>query len=130
LVGLEADTDPSSDQYWRMGYSHAVQLTNWAMASERQHPVLYRFMDRLQDRLVTEKQAALKSKDENPAKDGKPAKEHDPLTRTGPAAVTETTLIWLKKQVGLRWNALTGVKDGGRAKLASDVLVLPITGFR
>lgn len=73
---------------------------------------------------MTEKQAALQ------ADDGEKPKAHDPLTRTGPAAVTEATIAWLQKQVGLRWNALTGLKDGGRSKLASDVLVLPITGFR
>lgn len=123
LWGLEADTDPDTDQYWRMGYNYPVQLTNWAMASARQHPVLSRFMDRLLVKLEVEKQEAL----ETPA--GEQKKEHDPLTRTGPAAVTEATMIWLKKQVGLRWNALTGLHDGGRAKLASDVLVLPMTGF-
>ncbi|KFG80410.1 glycosyl transferase [Metarhizium anisopliae] len=123
LWGLEADTDPNTNQYWRMGYSHPVQLTNWAMASARQHPILHRFLDRLKDKLVTEKQAALQ------AEDGEKPKAHDPLTRTGPAAVTEATIAWLQKQVGLRWNALTGLKDGGRSKLASDVLVLPITGF-
>lgn len=124
LWGLEADTDPNTDQYWRMGYAHPVQLTNWAMASARQHPILYRFMDRLQDKLKVEKAAELQTAT------GKQAKEHDPLTRTGPAAVTEATMIWLKKQVGLRWNAMTGLGDGGRSKLASDVLVLPMTGFR
>ncbi|GAO16609.1 hypothetical protein UVI_02019530 [Ustilaginoidea virens] len=124
LLGLEADTDPKSDRHWRMGYNFPVQLTNWAMASARQHPVLYRFMDRLRDQLKRESKEALQTSS------GRQAKEHDPLTRTGPAAVTETAMTWLKKQVGLRWNALTGLKDGGRAKLASDVLVLPITGFR
>ncbi|KAK2616303.1 hypothetical protein QQS21_000737 [Conoideocrella luteorostrata] len=124
LWGLEADTDPETNQYWRMGYDFPVQLTNWAMASAPQHPVLYRFMDRLQDKLEAEKQSLLQTPD------GKQPKEHDPLTRTGPAAVTETTMKWLQKQVGLRWNALTGLHDGGRAKLVSDVLILPMTGFR
>lgn len=124
LWGIEADTDPGTDQYWRMGYNYPVQLTNWAMASARQHPVLYRFMDRLQDKLDAEKLERLTTPS------GLPVKEHDPLTRTGPAAVTHTTMLWLEKQVGLRWNALTGLRDGGRAKLASDVLILPITGFR
>lgn len=122
--GLEADTDPNSDQYWRMGYDYPVQLTNWAMASVRQHPILYRFMDRVRAKLDVEKQEALQTPT------GQGNKKHDPLTRTGPAAVTDTTMVWLKKQVGLRWNALTGLHDGGRAKLAADVLILPITGFR
>ncbi|KAG5928861.1 hypothetical protein E4U42_007839 [Claviceps africana] len=123
LWGLEADTDPSTNQYWRMGYNYPVQLTNWAMASARHHPILYRFMDRLQSILNTEKQEVLQMPT------GRRVNEHDPLTRTGPAAVTEITMKWLKKQVGLRWNSLTGLRDGGKAKLASDVLILPVTGF-
>lgn len=54
----------------------------------------------------------------------------DPLTRTGPAAITVAVSTWLKVHVGLRWNAVTGLRDGGKAKLVYDVLVLPITGFR
>ncbi|KAG5955252.1 hypothetical protein E4U58_007166 [Claviceps cyperi] len=123
LLGLEADTDPDTNQYWRMGYSYPVQLTNWAMASARQHPILYRFMDQLQSKLDIEKQEALQ------APTGRRTKGHDPLTSTGPAALTEGTMSWLNKQIGLRWNAVTGLKDGGRAKLASDVLILPMTGF-
>ncbi|KAG5984970.1 hypothetical protein E4U55_002377 [Claviceps digitariae] len=123
LWGLEADTDPNTDQYWRMGYNYPVQLTNWAMASSRQHPILSRFMSRLQSKLEVEKQEALQTST------GRQVNEHDPLTRTGPAAVTEVTMLWLQNQVGLRWNSLTGLHDGGRAKLASDVLILPMTGF-
>lgn len=123
LWGIEADTDPRSDSYWRMGYAYPLQLTNWALASAPQHPILYRFMDRLQEKLKVEKKEIMDSPK------GK-IKGHDPLTRTGPAAVTDATSTWLRKQVGLRWNALTGLKDGGRSKLASDVMVLPITGFR
>lgn len=54
----------------------------------------------------------------------------DPLTRTGPAAVTEATKAWLEEHEGLRWNAMTGLKDDGKNKLAGDVLILPMTGFR
>ncbi|KAG6006852.1 hypothetical protein E4U21_006659 [Claviceps maximensis] len=123
LWGLEADTDPDTDQYWRMGYNYPVQLTNWAMASARQHPVLDRFMGQLQSKLEVEKQEMLQTST------GQGFNEHDPLTRTGPAAVTEATMTWLEEKVGLRWNSLTGLHDGGRAKLASDVLILPMTGF-
>ncbi|KAG6027516.1 hypothetical protein E4U41_000904 [Claviceps citrina] len=129
LWGLEADTDPNTDQYWRMGYNYPVQLTNWAMASARQHPVLYRFMDRLQAKLEAEKKQEASSQQVTSGDQRNRKEEHDPLTRTGPAAVTEATMAWLKKQVGLRWNALTGLHDGGRAKLVSDVLILPMTGF-
>ncbi|KAG5991466.1 hypothetical protein E4U54_003885 [Claviceps lovelessii] len=123
LWGLEADSDPDTNQYWRMGYNYPVQLTNWALASARQHPILSRFMSRLQSKLEVEKKEMLQTTT------GRPMNRHDPLTRTGPAAVTEVTMTWLESQVGLRWNSLTGSHDGGRAKLASDVLILPITGF-
>jgi hypothetical protein len=36
----------------------------------------------------------------------------------------------LSEQVGLRWNSLTGLEDGGQSKLVQDVLILPITAFR
>ena len=120
LWGLEADTDPKSDTYWRMGYTYPVQLTQWALASAPKHPVLSQFMDGLRARI---KEA--KNKTFDPA-----AEKADPLTRTGPAAVTLATSTWLEKKIGFRWNSLTGLKDGGRAKLVSDVLILPITGFR
>ena len=53
-----------------------------------------------------------------------------PLSLTGPVAATIAAMDWLNQQVGLRWNALTGLLDGGRSKLVEDVLILPITGFR
>jgi hypothetical protein len=103
-----------------MGYTYPVQLTQWALASAPGHPVLSQFMKQLNAQLagltkVAQDAGTIKS---------------DPLTRTGPAAVTLATKTWLEDHVGFRWNALTGLKDGGKAKLVSDVLVLPITGFR
>ncbi|KAE8163801.1 hypothetical protein BDV40DRAFT_299143 [Aspergillus tamarii] len=53
----------------------------------------------------------------------------DPLTLTGPEAVTYAVKEWLNVSAGLRWNALTGLQDGGKAKLVDDVLILPITSF-
>ena len=53
-----------------------------------------------------------------------------PVSLTGPVAVTVATRTWLEERVGLRWNALTGILDGGRSKLVEDILILPITGFR
>ncbi len=117
LWGLEADTDPDSDAYWRMGYTYPVQVTQWALASAPKHPVLTQFVDNLKAQIRKEK--------ESPK-----APVADPLTRTGPAAVTLATSMWLEKEITFRWNAVTGLKDGGKSKLASDVLVLPITGFR
>ncbi|POR31074.1 Initiation-specific alpha-1,6-mannosyltransferase [Tolypocladium paradoxum] len=124
LWGLEADTDPQSDAYWRMGYTYPVQLTQWALASAPKHPVLSRFMDGLNAQISEAKNASSDAAGATAA-----AGKADPLTRTGPAAVTLATSTWLHKEIGFRWNALTGLKDGGRAKLVSDILVLPITGF-
>lgn len=123
--GIEADTDPDTDSHWLMGYTYPVQLTNWALASAPHHPVLSRFMDRLVGKAAEAKEAALRT-----ARGRHSASRFDPITRTGPAAVTETTSKWLKEHAGLRWNALTGLKDGGKTKLVADVLILPITGFR
>lgn len=115
--GLEADTDPTTDSFWRMGYTYPVQVTQWALASAPKHPALSQFLRNLKGSIRREK--------------GSPnALKADPLTRTGPAAVTLATSMWLEKEVSFRWNAVTGLKDGGKSKLVSDVLVLPMTGFR
>lgn len=82
-------------------------------------------MERLVGQAAEAKEAAQRT-----ASNGHAASHSDPITRTGPAAVTEITSKWLKENVGLRWNALTGRKDGGKTKLVADVLILPITGFR
>ncbi|KAL7789165.1 glycosyltransferase family 32 protein [Trichoderma ceciliae] len=118
IWGLEADTDPNSNTYWRMGYTYPVQLTQWAMASAPGHPALQQFMRNIRAEVRLEKEAT--SYD---------PKRADPLTRTGPAAVTLATSLWLERTVGFRWNALTGLKDGGKSKLVADALILPITGF-
>ncbi|TPX18634.1 uncharacterized protein E0L32_002491 [Thyridium curvatum] len=126
LVGLEADTDPALDTYWRMGYSYPVQLTQWALASAPQHPALSRFMDDVQ----SEVDVIVNMTVHSGAGSTEIAQIHaDPLTRTGPAAITAAVSRWLEEHVGLRWNAVTGLKDGGKSKLVADVLVLPITGF-
>ncbi|KAL7804869.1 glycosyltransferase family 32 protein [Trichoderma aethiopicum] len=116
IWGIEADTDPSSDAYWRMGYTYPVQLTQWALASSPGHPALGLFMENLRAEVRLEM--------------GGGNSRADPLTRTGPAAVTRATMQWLEREVhDFRWNSLTGLNDGGRSKLVHDVLILPITGF-
>jgi hypothetical protein len=111
-----------------MGYSYPIQLTQWALASSPGHVVLLRFMDILTRRLqeiadrhggvITSKSAVQE------------LRHIGPLSLTGPVAVTVAVKTWLEEQVGLRWNALTGLHDGGKSKLVEDVLILPITGFR
>ncbi|KAK2595147.1 hypothetical protein QQS21_007107 [Conoideocrella luteorostrata] len=125
IWGIECDTDPNTDRHWRFGYTFALQLTNWALASAPQHPILQRFLDTLMDKARDAKEAALLTPN------GSSSQLHyDPLARTGPVAVTEATRGWLEERQGLRWNALTGLKDDGKTKLAGDVLILPMTGFR
>lgn len=102
-----------------MGYTYPVQLTQWALASAPGHPALEQFMENLRSEVRLETEVV--SYDPSRA---------DPLTRTGPAAVTLATLLWLEDIIGFRWNALTGLKDGGKSKLVVDALILPITGFR
>lgn len=112
IVGLEADCPPGSDLYWRMGYTHPVQLTQWAFAWAPGHPILQMFLDRFSAAMQERSNQAV-----------------DPLVLTGPVAFTEAVQSWLVATTGLRWNALTGSHDGGRSKVVEDVLVLPITGF-
>lgn len=102
-----------------MGYTYPIQLTQWALASAPDHPALKQFMENLRQEVRLEKEAT--TYDSNRV---------DPLTRTGPAAVTLATLMWLENTIGFRWSALTGLKDGGKSKLVEDTLILPITGFR
>lgn len=125
IWGIECDTDPRTNAHWRMGYPYPVQLTNWAFASAPNHPILQYFLDRLREKAAEARDRVLK----NPGTSLSQL-HYDPVTRTGPVAVTEATSWWLEKHDGLRWNALTGLKDGGKTKLVGDVLVLPITGFR
>lgn len=131
VVGLEADTDPASDAYWRMGYEYPVQLTQWALASAPKHPVLSRFMADLAAQVgeVADQVRLRRPRNVTEALRAQMARL-DPLTLTGPAAVTLATMGWLQEEVGLRWEAVSGLADGGQAKLVRDVLVLPITAFR
>jgi hypothetical protein len=128
IVGLEADCPPDSDLYWRMGYFYPVQLTQWSFAWAPGHPILQLFINRLLAAMqaVSEKYGGhLESYSAQQA-----LYAIDPLNLTGPVAFTDSVQTWLETDLGLRWNALSGLEDGGLSKLAGDVLVLPITAFR
>jgi hypothetical protein len=128
IFGIEADSPPDTDEYWRMGYTHPIQLTQWALASSQGHPILLKFMNNLSLRLqevADHHGGSLKSPSAS-----KELKTLDPLLLTGPDAITVSAQSWLRESIGLRWNALTGLYDGGRTKLVGDVAILPITGFR
>jgi hypothetical protein len=128
VLGIEADCSPDKNDYWRMGYSYPIQLTQWALASAVGHPVLLRFMETLQRRL--DDVARRNHGNISGVEAAKELRRIGPLSLTGPVAVSLATMSWLDEQANLRWNALTGLLDGGRSKLVEDVLILPITGFR
>lgn len=108
-----------------MGYTYPIQLTNWAFASAPSHPILQHFLDSLLEKAAEARDKVLYTPGNSLSQ-----LHYDPVIRTGPVAVTEATNWWLEKQEGLRWNALTSLKDGGKTKLVGDTLILPITGFR
>lgn len=128
IVGLEADCPPESDLYWRMGYFYPIQLTQWSFAWAPGHPILQLFINRL----TTTLQAVSKECGGQLQSDSaqRALYDIDPLNLTGPVAFTDVAQGWLETNWGLRWNALSGLTDGGLSKLVGDVLVLPITGFR
>lgn len=118
IVGIEADTDPAKDTYWRAGYSYPVQLTNWAFAMAPHHPVAVKFLEQVAGDVVGATTALSKI---------------DPLELTGPPALTRTVKTHCEAADEVfRWDSLSGIGDpiGGRGKVAAgDVLVLPITAF-
>ncbi|OGM48005.1 glycosyl transferase [Aspergillus bombycis] len=128
IVGLEADCPPESDAYWRMGYAEPVQLTQWSLAAAPGHPILQIFLDHLSASL--ENTTSRKGSQIHSLTDQATLRSIDPLLLTGPAAFTESVKAWLATTTGLRWNALSGLTDGGQSKVVGDILVLPITGFR
>lgn len=126
ILGIEADNDEESDAYWRMGYTFPVQLTQWSLAAAPDQPILNRFLDDFYNKVV---HAIEKSKTEN-CTSTEILRKHDPLELTGPVAMTRAAREYLGKETGLRWQALSGIEDGGRSKVVLDTLILPITGFR
>ncbi|GAB1198366.1 hypothetical protein APSETT444_007685 [Aspergillus pseudonomiae] len=128
IVGLEADCPPESDAYWRMGYAEPVQLTQWSLAAAPGHPIFQAFLDRLSASLKNT--TSSKGSHIHSPQDQAMLRRIDPLLLTGPAAFTDSVKGWLATTIGLRWNALSGLTDGGQSKVVGDILVLPITGFR
>ncbi|KAI9666918.1 MAG: hypothetical protein M1831_001423 [Alyxoria varia] len=118
IYGIEADTPPDTDAYWRMGYSYPIQLTNWALAMAPHHPTAQKYLEELGEAIG---QNATRLPD------------IDPLDLTGPPALTRAVKEHAEStSPGFQWGSLSGLNDGpgGRGKIvANDVLVLPITGF-
>lgn len=128
LLGIEADNDPKTDTHWRMGYFFPIQLTQWALAAAPNHPVLNRFLENFKTR-VAQLATPFEGNLTATAEAGVLAKE-DPLKLTGPEAITTAAMQQLKEDAGLRWEALTGLQDGGRSKAVGDTIIFPITAFR
>ncbi|KAL4978975.1 hypothetical protein BDW66DRAFT_148822 [Aspergillus desertorum] len=127
IVGIEADTDPDTDTYWRMGYFFPIQLTQWAFAFAPHQPILQLFIDRLLETIRLARDQQLPDSEQQQA--GHILDRIDPVNLTGPIAFTDSVRTYLGQKADLRWNALTGLHDDGKTKLVEDVLVLPITGF-
>ncbi|KAE9368381.1 glycosyltransferase family 32 protein [Stipitochalara longipes BDJ] len=125
ILGIEGDNRPDTDDYWRMGYNYPVQLTQWALASAPNHPILNSFVSNFVT-MVQEVTRPYRG-------DAKATKEAlyrvDPIELTGPAAVTLATMRYLEEKDGLRWDALTGLVDQGRSKAVGNTLIYPITAF-
>ena len=111
-----------------MGYSYPLQLTQWSLASAPNHPFHSIFIDNLSKQL--QEAASHHGGSLKVIETAEELRRIDPVGLTGPAAVTKATMDWLAEKIGFRWNALTGLKDGGQSKLVLDVLILPITAFR
>lgn len=129
ILGIEADTPEDSDLFWRMGYTYSVQLTQWALAGATNQSVL--------SQVLLDFQEQMKVITTRPDEDVVDAvfeenalRNLDPLEITGPVAITKATKDYMARVNALRWQALSGVGDGGRGKVVSDTLILPITGFR
>ncbi|KAJ3041069.1 hypothetical protein HDV00_009969 [Rhizophlyctis rosea] len=128
IVGIECDTPEGGDRYWRMGYAHSLELLNWAFAGRASHPTL----DTMLNSIAAAAEALLereRSVSTGHARGKKVGPEWDPLEVTGPYRLTDVVVDYIKEG-GARWNAFSGLEDGGRSKGFRDVLVLPITGFR
>lgn len=118
ILGIECDTSVDKDDFWRMGYRHPVQLTNWAFAMAPQNPITVRYLANLA---------------ENIHQNASVLHKLDPLDLTGPPALTQAVKDHCEHELpGFDLNSVSGVGDsaGGRSKVAvGDILVLPITGF-
>ena len=118
IYGIEADTPPDTDAYWRMGYSYPIQLTNWALAMAPHHPTAQKYLEELGESI---------------GQNSTRLPDIDPLDLTGPPAVTRAVKEHAEStSPDFQWDSLSGLNDGpgGRGKIiANDVLILPITGF-
>lgn len=128
VLGIECDTEEDSDMFWRMGYEYSIQLTQWALASAANHPILNNFLSNFRQQMENATMGSHLGS-VNIISEEEAVRRINPIELTGPAAVTKATKEYLAANANLRWQALSGLQDGGRSKLVLDTLILPITGF-
>lgn len=132
ILGIEADTPEDGDSFWRMGYTYPIQLTQWALASAANQTILNHFLHNFQTQMREVVDGARQWDEIHHGKESVSAAigKLYPVELTGPAAVTKAAMEYMGEAEGLRWQALSGLEDGGRGKVVGDTLILPITGFR
>ena len=118
IVGIEGDNYEDTDDFWRMGYSFALQLTNWAMAMAPQHSIASHYLTQVTNEIM-----------QNATR----LKEAQILDLTGPPAFTKAVKeLCESEDPSFRWASLGGRADPTNSTgkiVAGDIVVLPITGF-
>lgn len=117
VVGIETDLPKGRDDYWRAGFDLPLQITQWTLASAPHHPIAVEFLSSVDKDVY-------KLMKENVLKDAYA------VELTGPVQFTKVIKGWLETAGSLRWDALSGIEDGGKSKTVLDMLILPITGYR
>lgn len=117
IVGIEADAGGRPDLIG--GTTYRVQFCQWTMAGAAEHPVFWRMVDRVLDRMADKM---------TKGKKGYGFSNHDVLGMGGPAGWTEVLYEHLSEAAGkqVSWEDLTGMRE---PRLYGDTLVLPIDGF-
>lgn len=115
IVGLEADA--LDEPKLISGTTYRVQLCQWTMAGAPGHPVFWKMVDRILDKVA--ERVALH-------REGFSGK--DVLKMGGPAGWTEIIYEHVRQTTGqtMTWENLTGIQE---PKLFGDVLILPIDAF-
>lgn len=120
IVGIEADSGNRPDLVG--GTTHRVQFCQWTMAGAQEHPVFWRMVDRVLDRVAEKVEAS------PDGKKGVGFSNYDVLGMGGPAGWSEVLYEHLSETAGkeVSWEDLTGMRE---PRFFGDTLVLPVDGF-
>lgn len=122
VVGIQADAETSD---WKEQYVHRLQFGQWVIQAKPGHPILREVVAQ-----ITEKTLEAKKKKELLAKDGE--SKLQVMKWTGSGMWTDVIFTYFNDYVlsgiysKVTWRDFTKLTV---PKLASDVLVLPITSF-